>query len=254
MRGQPARMACRVLSCCLAFIVAASPPAALGQTPTLLHDAIAREAARLAADPGLPGMLPGAWWRVRAIEPGTEVAVVTRTSAGSGRFLQATDSSLALLHPELPGIPQPVRKWLLDLADKHPGVLASLEAQPTTRVVGLDDTVQLSRDGLFVGDQKVAEFVDLSESIDRTDVIEVSKPQLKGNADMGWLAGAAAVIPCLGAAVRLFWCESGCGDGGGLGFLLMAFGCPVAVGAGVYHATRSHPYNEVIYRAPEKGE
>ena len=114
-----------------------------------------------------PERIARSWSTIRWWRPGTEVTVWTSRSAPYGRHvIAADDSAIMLLNLADPPARADVAKSLLRAAVEHPEYFPTPEG--TTFV--LENRVLLNSTGVFVDDQKVAEYDQVVERVTRADV------------------------------------------------------------------------------------
>ena len=237
------------LTLIVCLVGSALPVGAQQNSPTVgpLARAITREAARLATvQPTTP--VDAGWSRVRRLAPGTELLVTVKGAQSENRYLVAGDESdLTVLNVRDPALPTAARDTLRDLASTHPEHF--MAAQKGGQFM-LAKHVRVAPEGVFVADQKVADLMQVVETIARNDVAEISGPVPYSpghEALVGLGVGAAA-----GGGLALLLCHGLGGCDAGLMFgtaaLFGGFSAGISLLPGGYHA-RHRPW-EVIYRAP----
>ncbi len=139
------------------------------------------------------------WSRLRTLAPGTEVTLSVQGSQPVTRYVvQADESKLTVLNLSAPTLTAVARHALRDIASKHPDYFMSA-AQGGTFL--LDKNLRLTRDGVFIADQKVADFGQVVETIARTDVVEIA-PISKHGHKVLWavLSGVGVYLVIVAAA------------------------------------------------------
>lgn len=216
-----------------------------------LARAIAREAARFTTG-AQPQPGDSQWSRVRELDPGAEIAVTVKGSRpGQRYFLAGDESSLTVLNAAEPGISAAVKQVLVDTASDHP-IYFVLAQQDKTFL--LDGNVHLTREGIFVGDQWVAELEQIVVQIARDSIAEISVRERRVGRTTGWgaaIGGGAGLVAGLLAGTRR--CRTrNCANFPPIAFGLIysMFGGGIGSGLGaVIGATRGKTH-DVLYRAP----
>jgi hypothetical protein len=107
------------------------------------------------------------WPVIRSWEPGVEVTMWMPGSELHRRyFITADDAAITLLNVSDAKLPSGVARLLLRKSVEH----AEYFPVPDGTTFKLDDRVTLTTSGLFVADQKVAEYSQVVERFARTDV------------------------------------------------------------------------------------
>lgn len=237
----------------ICLVGSALPVTAQEQVATAgpLAMAVVREAARFATS-AQPQPGDSEWSRVRELDPGAEIAVTVKGSPPGQRYFIAADgSSLTVLNVAESDISAAVKQVLVDTASDHPIYFVLAQQDKTFLLSG---NVRLTREGIFVGDQRVAELERLVVHISRAIIAEISVRERRFGKTIGWgaaIGGGAGFVAGLVAGTRycrtrncdnfppfaigLFYSPIGAGIGGGLG--------------AVIGVTRDK-YQETIYRAP----
>ena len=126
-----------------------------------------------------PGLSPRSWvddddleWaRLRTIDAGQDIGVTVRNSARVVRtHVMADDRGLTVLNLVDPPIPSHVAAVLRETTSRHRDYFERV-ANGGTVVV---DNIRLTRSGVFVGDERVAEFDRVLTTIPRRDVVQVT--------------------------------------------------------------------------------
>jgi hypothetical protein len=247
------------LTLVVALITSALPVTAherVDRTAGPISRAITIEAARLAAEPAVvdANQQAGAstnadWSRVRKLEPGMEIMVTANGSQSGKRYvLSADDSGITVLTLTDPALPAAAREVLRDLASRNPAHFTDAQKGGTLL---LDKNVRLQSVGVFVGDQKIADFGQIMTRIARTDVAQIKIERAKGRPGTGALLGLAGGIGLGVWAVNNVSCPgesnfSSCmGTRLGLIPLLGALGGAIVGGYAWQHKTE-----EIIYSVP----
>jgi hypothetical protein len=169
---------------CLA--TSTSPAAAQDRievTPGPIVQAIAREAVRLAVDPR-SGSADVEWSRVRKLAPGTEIIVTVEGSQPGARYVvRGDESELTVLNVADQPLPAAATGVLRDVASNHPDYFSAAQQRGT---FVLQKSVRLRLDGVFVGDQRVADLAQVVQTIARSDIAEI-KVRQKGRGVWGHL-------------------------------------------------------------------
>jgi hypothetical protein len=205
----------------------------------LLVTAISTGCATAHGPRNLDDVPPGAetiydWTRVRLLVPPADIAVSTGRSRGAPRvFVMADDTGIVVLNLGGPTLPPSSTRMLRVMAVQHPEAFS-------TPAEFVQDDVRVGRDGVFVGDRKVATFEEVVERIARGDVLEVDGPVVtRGSAAGatlgGWLGFAIGVIPGLGGVDRAAAWPILTGS--------------VVLGAYLGHRWSSHATDGIVYKA-----
>jgi hypothetical protein len=215
-----------------------------------LAEAVAREAARLTGASRPPD--DSAWSRVRELEPGIEIAVTMKGSPPRQQhFLAGDESSLTVLNAAAMDISSSVKQVLVDTASDHP-IYFVLAQQGKT--FPLDGDVRLTREGIFVGDQKVADLEQIVVQTARASVAEISVREKHIGRAIGWgsaIGGGAGFVAGLLAGTRRCRTQN-CDNFPPLAFgvIYSMFGGGLGTGLGAIIGTSKGKTLEVIYRAP----
>jgi hypothetical protein len=183
------------------------------------------------------------WTHVRAIAPGTKVAVGAVGLGGQDGqyFVSATDKALTLLVLGNADLPRPAKRFLIKLAEVHPDMFMS----PKNWIEFADGKVRANPDGVFVRGRKVADLSEISRTVDAGDVAEVTK-QVRAHRRRDFGAspaeGVAALIPFLG--LSFLGCHNECGRAA---VAVAAIGGPIIAGA-IITARKPHYEMQVVYR------
>ena len=139
-------------------------------TLTQFVERIARaevEGGSVQVESGSPSDSDVAWSKVRQLAAGTPLTVTTRSgSAGARYVLSVDDTTLRVLNTSTPGLSAETTDSLRRTASEHPSAFA---VAPHTSLM-LDNQAVLGSSGLFVGDQKVADYNQIVQEIARVDV------------------------------------------------------------------------------------
>ena len=176
--------------------------------------AVARESARIAQSAAgdaarQAGTLKDSdWSRVRRIAPGTEVTVTVRGSQAAKRYFVAANQSeltvLSLSHDQLPRAgADALRRTVVS----HPEIFTGAG----TRGTFVDGAVRLTPDGVFVGNQKVADLIEIVVRLARADVIDVATDQFHYKGLVITLAAVTAGVVILGSICSKDGWGSRCG-------------------------------------------
>jgi len=107
------------------------------------------------------------WSTVRKWKPGAEVTVQTRSSESRRRyFISVDDEGVTLLNLSSVGLSSGVARALRQAASESPDHFAMADGV----TFKLDEHASLSKAGLFVASQKIAEYDEVVERIVRKDV------------------------------------------------------------------------------------
>ena len=178
------------------------------------------------------------WSRVGELKSATEVVVTIRGSQPGNRYFVLTDQfSVTVLNLTSPTLPTAATRVLRDVAAHHPEYFAAIQQRGGFE----QDTVRVSRDGVFVANRKVADLGDVVETIARNDVLQIRGPvvargSVPGAIVGGWLGFAVGAIPALGGASK--------------GLAWSALIGSVVTGAFLGSHWSSHETEGLIYRAP----
>jgi hypothetical protein len=209
--------------------IIASPVAgcATAQGPRQIDDAVAYS--------GSPVLT---WSRVGEIAAGAEIMVTTKNGQSGRRyFVMADRARLMVLNLTNPTLTTTSIRVLREMAAQHPENFVALDRTGTLA----QDNVRVGRNGLFVADRKVADLVQVVETIAPNDVSEIWGPvvargSVLGTVLGGWLGFAVGVVPGLGGASdEVAW--------------LVLIG---SIAAGSYLGFRwsSHETDGIVYKAP----
>ena len=165
--------------------------------------AVARESARIAAQSAagdatrqVGTLKDSAWSRVRRIAPGAEVTVTVRGSQGAKRyFVVANQSELTVLNLNHDQVPRAGADALRRTVASHPEIFIGTGPLGTF----VDGAVRVTPDGVFRGDQKVADLTEIVERLARADVIDVATDQFHYKGLVITLAAVAAGLIILGS-------------------------------------------------------
>jgi hypothetical protein len=229
-----------------------------------LARAVAREAVRLAAAGGsIPsggdtvqqGNTPAAksnWLRVRAIEPGAEIALTVKGAPPDRRYFVLVDESeLTFLNLNDPTLPRAAKDVLRDVASDHPEYFPAAQQGETYR---LEENVRLGPDGVFLGGLKIAELDQVVGQIARNSVAEINvlaRPIKRG---VGWgavIGGGASLVTGLLLSNRCaasHECEKGAWIVAAP--LFAVFGGGIGSGIGAVLGAAWGKTQDLIYRAP----
>ena len=178
------------------------------------------------------------WSRVSQLAPAAEVVVTTRGSQPRNRhFVAADDVALIVLNLTRPGLPPASTRVLREMASQHPEYFTAVQKSGTFA----QDDVRIGRDGLFVGNNRIADLEQVVERIARNDVSEIRGPVIARGSVMGavlggWLGFAVGAVPALGGAPE------------GIAWLVLA--SSVSVGAFLGNHWSSHETEGIVYLAP----
>jgi hypothetical protein len=232
------------LSAVLSLFLAPSPLAAQAQIDLgPIHRAIAYETSRLAvgqkqnhSDSDLR--------RAVALAAGKQASVTDREGrVRTGYVAIAGDGSLIVVHPDGAPIPPGALRELKAFAAQH----AEYFSEARNGIV-LGNGARIEAEGIFVGDQKVAELDAIITTIARTDISKVAIRAYRSSA--GWVGAGTAGGVFAGLLTSLALAEQQCGGSCNDEIALMwtgLIGFPVAGGSGAYRATR-HEVERVVYR------
>jgi hypothetical protein len=183
------------------------------------------------------------WTHVRAIAPGTKVAVEAVGLGGqdSQYFVSATDRAVTLLAPGDVDLSRGARRFLIELAGTHPDIFKS----PQRWVEYRHGDVHVNPDGVFVRGRKVADLSEITRTVDAGDVAEVAKQvRAPRRRDFGAppAEGVAALIPFLG--LSFLGCHNECGRAA---LAVAAIGGPI-IAAEIITTRKPHYQMQVVYR------
>jgi hypothetical protein len=106
------------------------------------------------------------WSEVQGWKPGWEVIASTRSDSRRGYIISTDDTGMTFLNVTGVALRSDVIRTLRHAIVEHPDYLPVADGV----TLRLDDRVSLTSVGLFVADQKVAEYDQIVERIARTDV------------------------------------------------------------------------------------
>lgn len=190
----------------------------------------------------------GSWTRAQALEPGSEILLTVARTPPVQRYVVAVDgNSLRVLNLADPSLPGPLAVTLRSIASEHPEYF-SRAASDGTVIVG---RVRLTKTGILVGNDQVADLQRLVETYSRPDVSEIARRR-RGRGFWGHLGplggyfvGGMAGGLVAGVACRAVSGRDRCDTGA---FLLGMVGGGVVGGTyGGYAARRET--EEIVYRA-----
>ena len=236
------------LSAVLTLFLAASPLAAQTQIDLgPIHRTIAYETARLALEQR-QNHSDSDLRRAVALAAGKHASVTDREGrVRTGYVTTAGDASLIVVHADGAPIPAGALRTLKTLAAQHTESFSDLRRSGSVYVLG--DGARIEAEGVFVGDQKVAELEAVVTRIARADVGKIAITEYRSSA--GWVGAAAAGGVFAGLLTSLALADQQCGGSCNDEIALMwtgLVGFPVASGYGAYRATR-HEVERVLYRA-----
>jgi hypothetical protein len=141
-----------------------------------IRRAIARDAARLAAEQGNVAQRPGGsvgapWSRVQNLVPGTDVKVVIKGQIPVLRYFVSADSS-TLMVANLPQLPSNVATKMVRLLADRPDVFV---AGSTEQVVA--GQLRVAPDGIFMRGQKIIDRDRVVETVARYRVAKIAGPR-----------------------------------------------------------------------------
>lgn len=236
------------LSAALLLCLAAAPLAAQPQNDFgPIRRAIAHETRRLALEQG-QNPSDSAWRRLVALTAGREATVTDREGqVRTGYVTSGGDASLLVVHPDGAPLPAGALRALKTLAAQHTEYFSGAR-DGNSYVLG--DGARIEADGIFVGDQKVAELDSVVATLARADITKIAIKEYRSSA--GWVGAATAGGVFAGlltsAALAYQPCGGSCSDEIALMWTGM-IGFPVAAGYGAYRGTR-HEVERVVYVAP----
>jgi len=184
------------------------------------------------------------WSYVRALAPGTKVAVSAVGLGGqdSQYFVSATDKTLTLLVLGNADLPKPAKQFVIKVAGTDPEMFMSPQKWAEYR----DGPVRVNPDGVFVRGRKVADLSEITKAIDAGEVAEVAK-QVRAHRRRDFGAspaeGIAALIPFL--ALSFLGCHNECGRAA---VAVAAIGGPIIAGE-IIAARKADYTTEVVYHA-----
>jgi hypothetical protein len=190
----------------------------------------------------------GSWTRAQALEPGSEILLtVARTQPVQRYVVAIDDASLRVLNLADSSLPGPLAETLRSIASEHPEYFARAASNGTV-VIG---RVRLTKTGMFVGNDQVADLQRLVETHARPDVSEIARRR-RGRGFWGHLGplggffvGGMAGGLISGVACRAVSGRDRCDTGA---FLIGMVAGGVAGGTyGGYAARRET--EEIVYRA-----
>jgi hypothetical protein len=236
------------LSAALILCLATSPLAAQPRNDFgPIQRAIAHETSRLALEQG-QNHSDSDWRRSVALTAGKQATVTDREGrVRTGYLTIGGDASLLVVHPDGAPVPAGALRALKTLAAQHTEYFS--EARSGNSYV-LGDGTRIEADGIFVGDQKVAELDSVVATITRAEIAKIAIREYRSSA--GWVGAATAGGVFAGlltsAALAYQPCGGSCNDEFALMWTGM-IGFPVAAGYGAYRGTR-HEVERVVYVAP----
>jgi hypothetical protein len=233
------------LSAVLNLFLSASPLAAQTQIDLgPIHRTIAYETSRLALE---QRQNPSDYDLRRAVAAvaGKQVNVTDREGRDRTGFVTAIDdASLLVVHPDGAPIPAGALRELKALAAQHTGYFS--EARNSVIL----DGARVGAEGIFVGDQKVAELDAIVTTLARADVRKIAIREYRSSA--GWVGAAAAGGVFAGLLTSFALADQPCGGSCSDKIALMwtgLIGFPVAAGYGAYRGTRQE-VERIVYVAP----
>jgi hypothetical protein len=213
--------------------------------------AVAREAARF-ANSAQRQPDDSEWSRVRELDPGAEIAVTVEGSPPGQRYFIAGDaSSLTVLNVAESDISAAVKQLLVETASDHPIYFVLAQQDKTFLLSG---NVRLTREGIFVGDQRVAELERLVVHISRVSIAEISVRERHVGKTIGWgaaIGGGAGLVAGLVAGTR--YCRTRNCDNFppiAVGLIYSTFGGGIGTGLGAVIGATRGKNQETIYRTP----
>jgi hypothetical protein len=175
---------------------------------------------------------------VLALPPATTVLVTVRDSEPHvRRIVRVDDFTLTVLDLSDEAVLGPAARVLRQMAEEQPESFTLMAQRGTFQ----RENVRVGRDGVFVGDRRVAALNQVVESIARGAVIEIRGPvvargSLFGAVLGGWLGFSAGVVPGLGGApVGVAW---------------SALVGAITAGSFLGSHLTSHHTQGLVYRAP----
>lgn len=182
----------------------------------------------------------GDWSRVSALRAGQDIVLIADGTGALPRLFVVADADGVIVMNPHSGSAGPFGNRFRDLAAHQATAVAALVSGSSTVVE--DHGVSLRADGVFFGDQRVANLDDVVKRFDRRSVIQISVDGKTDRDKRGIALGFA------GAAVMSFGALIKNPEGGpGAGFYL---GLPLIVAAvAMTHGERSR--EGIIYRRPE---
>ena len=177
------------------------------------------------------------WTPVQQLESGREIEVTVKGLPPETRyFIFADESALTVLNLSDAALPEKARNVLRDMASHHPENLAA--AVQTLKQFESRE-VLVGRPGIFVSDQKVADFERVVERIARTDVVRITAKVGSSGRLRGIVWGTGLAVYCSGQ-----------------GWVGIAVCGPVGVGFGYASSHRAvevlFPYHAVLPSAEEQ--
>jgi hypothetical protein len=150
------------------------------------------------ADPSGSATSSATWAKARdAMRPGAAVTILRKH--GDGRppgqlyVVDSDDAGLTVVNLRPPTLSVATRETLRDAAEHHPDFFAA--AERGTQVT-LKKRVRLGPGGIFEGDQKVAELIEVVERVDREEIGGIVRSKSAGSAvGCGVLAYVVGGIP-----------------------------------------------------------
>ena len=193
----------------------------------------------------LPSLPRSNWYRVGTISAGTpiQVAYIGRRR-GRQYFVSANDDTMTILMPD--ALPRPARKALIEIASTTPRVLTA-----TTWLESTIGSVQVTPDGIFFKQHRIAAVDDVVATIARKNVAEVSqeilvlhrrRPPSPSGPDPG--TEVAAVSGVAGGLMTAAACKDRCPDV----VVLAGFIAPI-VAVSLFLARHRDREIELVYRA-----
>jgi hypothetical protein len=125
----------------------------------------------LVAPPASAGEKPGkpiTWKNVQQLKPGTEIVLtVTGGQPTTVRLLFADDTVL-MTRKTLPTLPGRVEKFLIGVGPAWPGIVRAGASYTA-------ESLRVTRDGIFDGDQKLADLADVLQQTPPEEVVGISE-------------------------------------------------------------------------------
>jgi hypothetical protein len=139
------------------------------------------------------------WGDLQNVRPGTELRVKDH---GDRVFVAVDESALYLLNLLNPQLPRNVKSSLKEWVKEHPDTLPALKRGAT--VTGLAHNVRIGSEGLFVGDQKIAELSAVFQTLPRTELSQ-DAIAIKQSKKLSWGAKAAIIGGIVAGVVVIQW-------------------------------------------------
>ncbi len=192
---------------------------------------------------------PADWSRVVRLAPGMQIVITRRAGLPEPRrFLVADDTEINVLNDRHPKLPAAARRVLLEMAHERIDYARLFRGE----LFFVHKNVRVAAEGVFAGNQKIAETSEVIERLVRQDVLAVALPPKRHGSALGAIIGTGAgFVIGFPLAIGIGMenqCGSSCSDEEAL-MALTAVGLPIAGGVLGYRAI-TRTTQTVIYESP----